>query len=105
MDSILVLGWEESFQWPQAKAVANIFKVVIFLQIYSTLSSPGVGDIYITQMSELGAMTLIKLWGIYIFLFGNFLKHRADSSVFLEFSHYTYTLHCLDLSGGFLFLE
>lgn len=43
------------------KASANFFKIVIFLQMYSTLPSAQVCDIYITQMSELGAMTLIKL--------------------------------------------
>lgn len=57
---LFLAGWN-LFNNPKTKASANMFKIVIFLQIYATLPSPGVCDIYITQMSELGAMTLIKL--------------------------------------------
>ena len=60
-NSTLFLGWIGYFQQPKMKASANIFKIVIFLQMYSTLPSSQVCDIYITQMSVLGAMTLIKL--------------------------------------------
>lgn len=48
------------FSDSNAKASADVFNIVIFLQMYSTPRSPQICDIYITQMSELGGVPLIK---------------------------------------------